>query len=124
MRSNPDREFRDEERQWMLDNRFEGACCPCGESHTKCLVNLRPARCYRCDRVGRGLPPVERHHIAGRNNSSCTITIDANLHRRLSHLQYNWPPWVLRNPERSELTSLVGLLLGVLDLCCLFLVCE
>ena len=116
MRSNPDREFRDEERQWMLDNRFEGARCRCGESHSECLVNLKPVRCYRCDRVRRGLPPVERHHLAGKNNYELTITVDANFHRRLSHLQYNWPPWVLRNPERSESIALLGLLLGVLDI--------
>jgi hypothetical protein len=108
----------------MLENRFEGATCPCGESHLECLVNLRPTRCYRCDRVSRGLSPVERHHIAGRNNYAVTITIDANLHRRLSHLQYKWPRWVLRNPERSALIALTGLMLGLLDLFSLLLECE
>ena len=121
MRSNPDREFRDVERQWVLENRFEGASCRCGEWHLECLVKRRPTRCYRCDRVSRGLPPVERHHIAGRRNSSFTITIDANLHRRLSHLQYNWPPWILRNPGRSEWISLAGVLFGLLDLFSLLL---
>jgi hypothetical protein len=108
----------------MLENRFVGASCPCGESHLECLVNLRPTRCYRCDRVSRGLPPVERHHIAGRNNDPLTIIIDANLHRRLSHLQYNWPPRILSNPNRSEWVWLVGLLLGLLDLAWLLLVNE
>jgi hypothetical protein len=124
MRSNPDREFRDAERRWKLEDRFEGASCRCGEAHLECLVKRRRTRCYRCDRVSRGLPPVERHHIAGRNNLSLTITIDANLHRRLSHLQYNWPPWILRNPRRSALISVTGLMLGLLDLFSLLLECE
>ena len=87
----------------------------------------RKPEAYQVLSMRQGKPrasPVERHHIAGRNNYSFTITIDANLHRRLSHLQYKWPPWLLRNPSRSELIALAGLLLGLLDLFALLLVDE
>lgn len=41
---------------------------------------------------------IERHHIAGRNNSEVTIPVCPNCHRILSNKQRSWPTeWTSSN---------------------------
>jgi hypothetical protein len=95
----------------------ENARCGCGEAETFALIEGRePATCVECDRLKRGESVMDRHHIAGRNNSPLTISIPANLHRLLSERQYDWPQGMLENPDRHALIRIAAMLQGFIDL--------
>lgn len=59
---------------------------------------------------------MDRHHIAGENNSPLTISIPANLHRLLSERQYDWPRRMLENPDGDLLIEVAGMVQGFIDL--------
>jgi hypothetical protein len=59
---------------------------------------------------------MDRHHIAGKNNSPLTISIPANLHRVLSERQYGWPKQMLENPDGDSLIEIAGIVQGFIDL--------
>jgi hypothetical protein len=62
---------------------------------------------------------LEQHHIAGKHNSSATITLCPNCHRKLSIKQFSWPTnWSSRN-NLDELQFLF-LFAGLNDLSDLF----
>jgi hypothetical protein len=92
-------------------------CCGCGETEIFALIaGRKPATCVECDRLKKGKSIMDRHHIAGRNNSPLTISIPANLHRILTERQNDWPKWMLENPERNLLIKTAGMAQGFIDL--------
>jgi len=65
-----------------------GAVCACGEWRSVAFVEgSRPLRCYECDRVRRGLPCWELHHVGGQGTPLPLIRVAANMHRVLSDMQ-------------------------------------
>lgn len=64
------------------------AVCACGEWRSVGFVEgSRPLRCYECDRVRRGFPRWEDHHVGGQGTPLPLVRVPANLHRVLSDLQ-------------------------------------
>jgi hypothetical protein len=59
---------------------------------------------------------MEYHHLAGRANSSLTVTIDANMHRVLNDMQHDWPENTLRNQDGDPLIALAATLRGCIDM--------
>jgi hypothetical protein len=95
----------------------ENARCGCGEAETFALIEGRkPATCFECDRLKKGESIMDRHHIAGRNNSPLTISIPANLHRILSERQHDWARRLLENPDGDSLIEIAGMVQGLIDL--------
>jgi hypothetical protein len=93
-----------------------GAKCACGEDRPEFLIPRRaPVTCYRCERRRLGKSTNDHHHIAGRNNDSTTIPVDANGHRDLSLNQYDWPTGTLRNQRGSPLLAGAARNRGVVD---------
>ncbi len=78
----------------------DARCARCGYDRSDALVFSDPILCAACDARERGVSDIERHHVAGRANSSCTIALDANAHREITVLQARLVPQiVLRNPD-------------------------
>src|SRR6516164_1014092 len=67
--------------------------CPCGEERAEALSRKKDVViCAACQRVAQGRSPYDKHHIAGKANSSITMLVPVNDHRAwLSVDQYNWP---------------------------------
>lgn len=61
-------------------------CERCGEPDPLVLVasDVRLILCADCDAIARGLPPFERHHIAGKAYGPDIVTVRCNMHRRLT----------------------------------------
>jgi hypothetical protein len=95
----------------------ENSRCTCGEQNPAVLIaGSRPKVCFECKSRGDGKNTTEEHHVAGRANSSITISIPLNIHRLLSIDQCDWPQDVLRNPDGSPLLMAAGCILGFIDL--------
>src|SRR5215469_692378 len=91
----------------------ESARCGCGETEAFALIGGRsPATCVECHRKEKGISTMDRHHIAGENNSPLTISIPANFHRVLSERQHDWPKRMLENPDRDPLIETAAMLQG------------
>jgi hypothetical protein len=110
-------------RTWIREQRAQRAvgadaiCATCDECRSFALIRRRnPAICFRCDRIGRGLPPYEFNHVFGENNSDATLRRPINDHRAvLSVAQYGWPRKVRENPEGSPVIAAAAMRLGSRD---------
>jgi len=85
----------------------------CGETNPTALV--ASDCCYACSPRANGKHGVEKHHLAGRANSSFAVPLTANDHRIVTDLQVDWPHETLRNPDGSPLLLAAALLRGFLD---------
>ena len=75
-------------------------CCEsCGEMRLEALVRgSKPTTCVECRRTLKGQTIMDKHHVAGRANSSVTVPIPVNDHRAvLSVAQFDWPRKTLTN---------------------------
>lgn len=54
--------------------------CTCGETRIKALVGSTGV-CAECQRNREGRAVMDKHHVAGKRNSSVTIAVSANDHR-------------------------------------------
>lgn len=95
----------------------ENAQCACGESRPEALLSgSNPIICAACDRKKHGKTTLDRHHVAGKSNSSVTIPIPVNDHRaRLGADQQDWPRETLENPNGSPLLAAAASLRGYSD---------
>jgi hypothetical protein len=95
----------------------KGAQCACGENRPEALIaGSKPRACAACQRKNHGKTTMDRHHIAGRTNSSITILVPVNEHRaRLSPAQYDWPKETLENPDGSPLLKIAACIRGFID---------
>src|SRR5579884_1930665 len=108
------------------------ARCSCGESRPKALNRRgRTVVCAECERKPRGHTIMDKHHIAGKNNSAVAIDVPANDHRaELSTAQLDWPKETVENPDGSPLRSAAAHIRGFVDMAlyliekCLFWVAE
>ncbi len=94
-----------------------GARCHCGERRSGALSKKKGVvLCGECSRKAQGRSPYDKHHIAGKANSSLTILVPVNDHRAwLSVAQGYWPKDVLENPNRDPGIATVALVYGCLD---------
>jgi hypothetical protein len=91
-------------------------CTSCGESNEDALVlNQAPILCFRCTAMQDGRSTRDRHHVAGRKNSSLKDSFDVNDHRILSAYQQEWPEATLKNPAGSPILAVAGFLRGIID---------
>jgi hypothetical protein len=91
-------------------------CADCGETDPAALIRAGEAvRCYECACRAAGRPTSEAHHLFGRANDSGTAMVPANLHRRLSDEQRDWPQDTLRNPRRTPLREIAAALRAQMD---------
>jgi hypothetical protein len=90
-------------------------CSKCRD--TRALIpDSDPLVCAECDRGLHGQSKRDNHHIAGRNNSSITISVPTNDHRaELSTAQHDWPRKTLENPDRSPLLAAAAHIRGFRD---------
>jgi len=91
--------------------------CECGEARPEALIpQSTPMICAACQRKSRGKNTMDKHHVAGKANSSVTVSIPVNDHRaRLSVEQYEWPPDTLRNPNRCPLLRIAACIRGFIN---------
>jgi hypothetical protein len=88
-------------------------CCRCGEDRAAAMT--KRGRCYACDRLSRGLPAVEQHHVFGPSRPE-TVLLPVNDHRCLDALrQARWPAQ-LREPTGDLSTDTAALLLLFVEL--------
>lgn len=94
-----------------------GQACACGESDPLALVKgTNPIVCAKCQRLQAGKNPLDKHHVAGRNNHPATISVPVNDHRAiLSAAQYEWPKDMLQNPENSPVMAAAACIRGAVD---------
>jgi len=91
--------------------------CSCGETRPEALIaGSRPTICAACQRKKRGQSTVDAHHVAGKSNSTVTISVPANDHRAiLTPAQYDWPKKTRENPDRSPLLAAAASTRGYVD---------
>ncbi len=110
---------RIEERKAIAQRRVgdDARCEYCGESRPEALVaGSNPMTCAECQRNNNRQSPVEKHHVAGENNSPITAEIMANDHRAvLSVAQYKWPSTTLHNPKGDPIIAIAAWLRGTAD---------
>jgi hypothetical protein len=89
----------------------DASCATCGADWVGVLFRSGDAiTCYGCDRVRRGLPATEDHHVGGKC-SRVIVRIPANIHRYLTAVQE--ATWRGKSPSGSavafwtDLTALV-----------------
>jgi hypothetical protein len=59
---------------------------------------------------------MDRHHLAGKANSSVTDDVPVNDHRAvLSVAQLDWPPGTLENPAGCPLLAAAACIRGFID---------
>ena len=89
----------------------KGRCCQCGEERAGAMLN-RGQICYRCDRLRRGLPEIEAHHLFGKN-IQLTVDLPVNEHRVLDAMRLSRPVF-LRQPGSDLLINVaqIALLFG------------
>lgn len=93
------------------------AKCACGEVRPLALIaGSRPVLCIEGNKQRRGISIMEKHHIAGRNNSPETLSIPANDHAELSEDQRDWPKETLENRDGSPLLKAAACMRGFIDL--------
>ncbi len=115
MRDDFAREIREEAAYERLGTR-QPRCQHCVETDPFALQGSHPdITCYECSARLVDRSPVERHHPAGRRNSSATVPIPGNEHRVLSDMQREWPERTLRNPDGSPLLTAAAAIRGWLD---------
>lgn len=92
-------------------------CRLCGESRPEALIaGSSSTICAACDRKERGKTRLDRHHVAGKANSTITIPVPVNDHRaRLNADQHDWPRQTLENPNGSPLLVAAASLRGYSD---------
>jgi len=92
-------------------------CSKCGETRAMALVaGSRPLICASCKRTAVGKSIVDKHHVAGKNNSSIVIPICVNDHQAdLSELQRDWSKKTLENPHRSPFLIAAACIRGFVD---------
>lgn len=94
-----------------------GQCYLCGErDHHALVAGSDPVMCYECKARAEGKSGFERHHLFGRANSAFAVNLPANMHRRLSAMQEEWPEEVLRNPQGDPFMTMDATVFGILDL--------
>ncbi len=94
-------------------------CCEsCGEMRLEALVRgSKPTTCAECRRTLKGQTIMDKHHVAGRANSSVTVPIPVNDHRAvLSVAQFDWPSETLKNSAGCPLLRAAGSIRGSVDL--------
>jgi hypothetical protein len=68
-------------------------CAICGLSDLRTLQAARVVTCVHCRMVLQGLtPPVENHHVLGKDLSSFAVLLPANLHAVLTFMGLDHPP--------------------------------
>lgn len=93
------------------------AGCSCGESDPTALV--AGGLCEECKRGQKGHSVMDQHHVAGRANSSKTVPIPANDHRKiLSEAQRDWPRSTLENSDGCPLRAAAACIRGFVDTLC------
>jgi hypothetical protein len=94
----------------------DSKCASCPETDPIVLVEgSDPLRCYECQARGAGKSGVEADHFAGAANSPVTLRIPANVHRRRSDRQYDWPRATLENRDGNPLLKIAAMVRGWLD---------
>jgi hypothetical protein len=88
--------------------------CECGEARIEALIS-NTGVCMRCQRRKKRRSAMDRHHVAGQNNSPVTVLIDVNDHRELSEAQRTWPRSTVENPEGCPLIAAAGCIRGFAD---------
>lgn len=93
------------------------AKCPCGEDRPEALIRGNDSiSCEACKRRNRGQTVIDKHHFAGRANSSSTISVPVNDHRaELTTAQYDWPKTTLENLHGSPLLVAAAYIRGIRD---------
>lgn len=79
-------------------------CAICGLSDLRTLQTTRVVVCAHCRMVLQDLIPVEDHHIFGKNLSSFTIVLPANLHAVFTFMGLDHPH--LASPDLKILYTL------------------
>ncbi len=95
-----------------------GACCAsCAERRPEALTTgSKPIACAKCQRIRKGKTTVDRHHVAGKNNSPVTIEVPVNDHRAiLSPAQQDWPRKTLENPDGDPVLAGAAIVRGFID---------
>jgi hypothetical protein len=67
-------------------------CAICGLSDLRTLQTTRVVLCAHHRLLLQGLIPIEDHHIFGKDLSSFTVTLPANLHAVLTFMGLDYPP--------------------------------
>lgn len=93
------------------------ARCECGEARPEALIpQSTPMICASCQRRLKGKTTMDKHHVAGKANSSVTVQVPVNDHRaRLSVEQYEWPQDTLRNPNGCPVLWIAARIRGFID---------
>lgn len=77
---------------------------------------MGPMMCAKCQRREQRKSVTDKHHVAGKANSSATITVPVNDHRAdLSAAQQDWPKATLQNPDGSPLLKAAAAIRGFID---------
>jgi len=66
-------------------------CVVCGLSDLRALQTTRVVVCAHCRMVLQGLMPVEAHHVLGKDLSSFTMMLPANVHAVLTFMGLDHP---------------------------------
>jgi hypothetical protein len=103
-------------RRNAVATRRVGLCakCACGESRPQALIEgSKPLICAECKRKKEGKSTKDRHHMAGKANSSLRILVPVNDHRAyLSEAQRDWPKETLENPDSNPHRKMAALIRG------------
>ena len=94
-----------------------GKQCACGEARPEALISgSNPIMCAACDRKRQGKTSLDNHHVAGKSNSSVTITVPVNDHRAiLSVVQKDWSKETLENPDASPFLAAAASIRGLAE---------
>lgn len=91
-------------------------CRDCGERDPSLLVaGSHPKRCEGCYRERKGRSTIDDHHPAGHVNSEFSMPVVANMHRKLTDLQTDWPLETLQNPSGCPLRRAAACLRGFVE---------
>lgn len=92
-------------------------CASCGESRPGALIaGTKPMTCTACKRTKNGGSTMDKHHVAGKANSTVTIKVSVNDHRAiLSDAQYDWSRETRENPDGCPLRAAAACLRGFID---------
>jgi hypothetical protein len=92
-------------------------CKDCGTDDPLVLLKTRPILCEACKRRRDEKSARDGHHPSAKANSTFTIPVPVNSHRRLTDAQNNWDPETWRNPTGCPLRAAAGCIQGFIDTC-------
>jgi hypothetical protein len=97
----------------------KNARCACGENRAQALILKLPGSviCACCDRIARGMNPMDKHHIAGRVNHWAVIMVPVNDHLAYFTVKQLccWPQKTSWNPDGSPLLTVAACIRGLVD---------